>query len=94
MDLNLTEALDLEVRDGDLVIAESREQHTLLLLISAPGNWRASPLMGVAITQYINAPASDLERNATAQHIRRQMEADGLKPGIIEVDGDWNIEIS
>lgn len=93
-DLILNNQLDLEFSGGDLVVSPSREQHILLLLKSLPGHWRQSPLSGIGIEGWINAPASDRERNALGQAIRRQLDADGLKPGIINIDSKFNISIA
>ena len=84
---------DISVVAGDLVITASREQHTALLLASSPGHWRASSVIGVGMQKYLNAPHTERHRNALAQIIRKQMDADGLAPGIIEIDSTFNINI-
>ena len=85
---------DVIIVDGDLVISESREQHTALLLSSSPGHWRASPVIGVGMQNWLNAPHTERHRNSLAQMIRKQMDADGLAPGIIEIDSTFNIIIN
>jgi hypothetical protein len=84
---------DLEVKDGDLMITASRQQHTALLLASSPGHWRASPVIGVGMEKHLLSPHTERHRNALAQTIRKQMDADGLSPGIIEIDSTFNINI-
>lgn len=84
---------DLTVKDGDFVIVDSREQHTQLLLLSSNGHWRQQPILGIGIHKYLLAPNSARQRNELAQKIRRQMDTDGLKPSIIEIDAQFKISI-
>lgn len=94
MDVKLDAEFDLDVRDGDLVVGADANQATLLTLATGKGHWRMSPLIGVDMPAYINAPASEATRNAVAAIIRRQLEANGLKPGIISINSIWEVTIS
>lgn len=65
--------------DGDLVVGESDGQHVMDIFISDPGVWRFSPLSGIGIKAYENAP--DTIQNATEleKKIKLQLEFDGYK---------------
>ena len=73
------------IKDGDWNITFSDEQHVEDLLMTSPGHVKDSPLTGVGIVKYINAPlspriVSELERN-----IKLQIEADGAKGATAKV---------
>jgi hypothetical protein len=88
------EGFDLLVSDGDLVVAASRDQHASLLLAFSQGHLRKDPLAGVNLPAWLNAPATLETRNALAARLLRQMAVDGLGPGLVEVDVDYNIIIT
>ncbi|CAN5437071.1 hypothetical protein BH09BAC1_BH09BAC1_05020 [soil metagenome] len=75
---------DLLIREGDFVVGPSDDQHVLDILMSAPGDWRQSPLVGVNIITFLNAPMDGTQRNALRQKIALQLQLDGIR--ISEMD--------
>jgi len=60
---------DLEISGGDLEIFESDTQHIADIVISAAGEWKEYPTLGVGLEKYINASVSQqtLRNEVTAQ---------------------------
>lgn len=73
-DILLDESMDIQIASGDLVVGESTRQHQQLLMLTAPGQWKASPLVGVDVRNYMHdeSPA-DMVRET-----KRQLIADGM----------------
>lgn len=46
---------DLNIIDGDLVIAESDTQHVADTINAFPGWWKENPADGVGVFQYLNS---------------------------------------
>jgi len=76
---------DLLFENGDLVFTESDSQHWQDLIASHVGAWKESPLLGVGLRDYLNAPADQalvLERD-----IRLNLTADGYVIETLKVSG-------
>ncbi len=66
---------DLAIENGDFVIGESLNQQVALLLLSAPGDIRHVPGLGVGLHNYtLDENPADLHRN-----IRLNFKKDGLR---------------
>lgn len=73
-DILLDEDGDLLIKNGDLAIGESTQQHERLLLLCQKGELKLHPLVGVGIRDYLN----DENPQNLKTEIRRQFKADGL----------------
>lgn len=92
-DIQLTNEYDLVVKNGDLVIGDSDEQHVELLLLSQQGEWKASPLTGCNLMRAKNGTIDRM----LDRHIRIQLEADGfdleemnISPKGLQIKGQYN----
>jgi hypothetical protein len=76
-DIALTDSFDLGVSiDGDLPLAPDEQalaDDITLLLATALGHWRESPLVGLAIHEFINS-----DESPTAA-ITEALQADGMR---------------
>ncbi|MEO1053907.1 MAG: hypothetical protein AAFX87_24940 [Bacteroidota bacterium] len=92
-DIALDTNFDLKIENGDFVIEETTEQHALLVLATAQGHWRRSPLLGARFVDSFHAP----DPAAVSDRIKQQLEIDGMqvnrlnisRTGEIEIDGDY-----
>ncbi len=73
-DILLDENFDLQFVGGDLVHGESTRQHQRLLLLTAKGEVREFPTVGVGLNDWI----LDDEFGDLNGVIKRQFEADGM----------------
>jgi hypothetical protein len=73
-DIILDDLGDLSFENGDFKVAESDQQHCILLINTFAGNWKQSPLCGVGIIQYL---ASAGQGAALKRSINIQLKADG-----------------
>jgi len=81
-DISATETLEIE--NGDFKIIESDGQHIEAILQAGKGQFIGSPLLGVDIQQYINAPVSSRELK---QVIYQEFKRDNYKINSIESSG-------
>ncbi|MPM68722.1 hypothetical protein SDC9_115656 [bioreactor metagenome] len=87
-DIALDSAGDLQIVNGDFVIAESDEQHIAHLIQSAKGEWKEFPLCGAELTKQLKGPLGGEFR----REVRLQLEADGYKIEDLVISGsDINI---
>ena len=71
----LLENGDLMMAHRDLVIGESTNQHQQLLLVTAPGEWKSTPLAGVGLAAWLN----DERTGNLVTEVRRQFKSDGME---------------
>jgi hypothetical protein len=64
---------------GDLVVGESDGQHISLLLLTAQGEWRADPLVGVGLRRYQSAPYGRTQAQALQREVAVQLQRDGYQ---------------
>jgi hypothetical protein len=83
---------DLAVADGDLAIGTVADDNAYLLLLTAKGDWKGSPLTGIGVERFLNGP----DGRALEREVRIQLEADGficrsihLLDGYIKIDATW-----
>lgn len=82
---------DLLIQAGDFAINESTEQHMHDLLISNKTNYKSSPLVGVAVSDFLLddvAYSDDLKRE-----IMEQFETDGIEIDEMNIESAENIAI-
>jgi len=88
-DILLDESGDLAVKNGDLVIGESTNQHQRLLLKACKGEFKQTPLVGVGLINYLK----DENPGQMKTEIRKQLKADKMVIKRLEiVNGEINIE--
>lgn len=84
-DISATE--DLLTENGDIAIVESDGLHIENILKAGKGNFIGSPLLGVNIQNYINAPTSSRELK---QDIIRELTRDNYKINKLQSSGTIN----
>ncbi len=72
-DIILTKADDLDVANGDFVLAESTIQDVGLIITSNKGQWKNSPLVGCDLVQLIRGSG---KRTEIDRRVRVQLEHD------------------
>ncbi len=75
-DIALDSTGDLLIVDGDFAIAESTEQHMEDLIIANKGEYKASPLVGVAISDFLNDEI--IYSDELKRAVMDEFETDGL----------------
>ena len=66
---------DLKIQGGDLVVADSNEQHISDLLIAERGHYKQAPRTGAGIKQLLNGSLTAVEK----RKLRLQLKADGYE---------------
>jgi 7,8-dihydro-6-hydroxymethylpterin-pyrophosphokinase len=77
---------DIEFLGGDLKVDTSDLQHVEHILIAFPGNYKASPWMGIGIEDYKNASMSPKTVQTLEREIKLHLESDGAKNTFIQID--------
>ena len=67
---------DLLIKDGDLQIGLSDEDHIIDIVNSNPGDWKEYVLCGVGINNYLNSSGMEI---FVQKEIAVQLERDGYK---------------
>lgn len=91
MDDIITKDGDLEILDGDLKVDFGDHQNIEHILRANPGDFKETPLLGVALSKTLNSPAGI---RAIKKEIRTQLVADGFKVEEIIIGGDSEVTIS
>ena len=73
---------DLFISDGDLVIADSDEQHVSDTIAGFPGWWKENPADGVGALAYINSTGKEQELERS---VKIQLQSDGYQVSNPEV---------
>lgn len=91
-DILLTADFDLQIKDGDLVIGESNQQHQQCLILAEKGAYKQFPDLGVGVMTYLK----DENPDELLREIRLQFSGDGMKVkrlafegGKIQADADY-----
>jgi hypothetical protein len=92
-DLTLDKAGDLAIHAGDFIVDDGDAQHIQALLMSSPGDWKQSPLIGVSLGGYLLSPITAATRNAARQKIQLHLEADGFTVQSITVDEELSVNV-
>jgi hypothetical protein len=93
-DIMLDDDNFLTIKDGDLVVADSRYQHVKHLLQYEKGFDKFSPQSGVAMSNLIN---DEMNPEELLRYVRLEVERDGFKievlqmttEGKLQIDGDY-----
>lgn len=89
-DILLDDNDDLVVKNGDIVIGESTEQHIKAVLIANKGEFRDVPFFGVGLNNYLKA---DGQQVVLKREIEKMMTLDGMQVNKIQVsDSVYEIE--
>lgn len=72
-DIDLTDALDLKIANGDFVVSDSDQNHILLIIKSYLGAFKQFPLVGVGIDYF---RSSNGQQSAIKRSISVQLEYD------------------
>jgi len=88
-DILLDDNYDLLVQDGDFVVGESEAQEMALILMSSPGEWKASPLTGFGWIRRIKGEfiVEDLQKE-----LKTQLDLDGFTNVKVKFGLDGNIQ--
>jgi len=91
-DILLNDDLDLLIENGDFVIGDADEQIQELILLANKGDFRESPLTGVAIIKYLKSRMSPKLVDKLKQNINLQLQFDGFASSTTTIVGDDTIE--
>lgn len=80
-------------QNGDFNITFSDDQHIEHLMVSAPGHFKNAPLLGVRITDYINASLPPSEQQKLERLVRLNLESDGATQINTRVDNIGNVDV-
>jgi hypothetical protein len=78
-DFLLDAGYDVAIEGGDFAAAHSDEQHQELLLLTAQGEWRQSPLTGINLLRYQSGPMDNTRRAQLQREGTIQLERDGYR---------------
>lgn len=91
-DFLLSADFDLQIKDGDIVIGESNQQHQQCLLLAEKGAYKQFPDIGVGLMTFLK----DDNPDELLREIRLQFSNDGMKVnrlgfenGKIKADADY-----
>ena len=82
IDIKYTEAGDIDLSTGDLVLTEPTGQHQRDILLAAQGDFKEIPELGVDSVSYLN----DSDPDDYLRAVRQQMELDGMKVRDVAID--------
>jgi hypothetical protein len=86
--------IDEPFKDGDFNITECDEQNIRSVLLAHPGHFKMSPLIGVGIQQFQNAPLSPAGIASLEREIILQLQADGAKNVVARINSVGEMKIS
>ena len=86
-------ANELLFENGDFVVEPSDDQHVAHIVISSKGSWIVSPLTGIGIYNYLNAPLNSFVLRDLRLKIMRQLDFDGLKTLRLDIQSLDHIHI-
>lgn len=89
-DILIDENCELQMQEGDVKSGAAGEQVVELLLLSAQGEWKMSPLSGWGVERWKNAPKSEIGR--LKPQIMEDLARNGLKADI-SIGNEIDIEI-
>lgn len=91
-DIQLTDSLELHIKNGDLVVDDNLKQAQQLLLGTNKGEWKQNPKAGVGIVNYLETSSvGELSREIREQFTRDGMQVSSVKVAgsQINVDAQW-----
>lgn len=94
-------AKDIGIKDGQFIIengdfkaVEADKTHIERILVSNKGDWKNSPLTGVGLYKWTNAPSSGMSLERLARTIELQLRFDGFTPIKVDVSNLNNIIVN
>lgn len=91
-DILLVSDGDIALAQGDMLWADATiatDQHIADIMQASQGDYKASPLVGVGLLNYLNGE----ENSMLLRDISRQLQRDGVRVASIEVDENGKILI-
>lgn len=85
-DFLLDDDFDLQIRNGDFVVAESDEQHIQLITLLEQGQIRFSPLTGLGIYNRLQSPFGILQQDRFRREAYLQLDIDGYRASTASVE--------
>lgn len=80
-----------QLANGDLVIGGSDDQHIELLMMTTPGQWKESPLVGIGLINYLKKPTTSEKQ--MKRDIIVGLSADGYKVNELSLDnGSFDLD--
>lgn len=90
-DIQVDEAGELIIKNGDFVIDESDRQHVEHIVIASPGEYKKNPTLGFGAINKIKANADDLRFK---RDLKIQLGFDGYTDPKIDLSGGYeNLKI-
>ncbi|MGI6341373.1 MAG: hypothetical protein ACOXZ9_10710 [Bacteroidales bacterium] len=83
-DILLNDEYDLDVSNGDFICGDALNQRQALLLGTAEGEWKQSPIAGVGLWNYL----LDEDYAEVLKKIREQFKADGFVVSSLIIEGN------
>ncbi|EKB58400.1 hypothetical protein [Bergeyella zoohelcum] len=80
-DSTLNQNYDVQIENGDFIVSDSQNQSIELLLSSAQGEWKESPLTGANLHK---AKHGKIDRDLY-RHIGVQLKADGFNATKLQI---------
>lgn len=90
-DIDLEDDLDLRIVDGDFKVAESDQNHVVVILKSYLGAFKQFPLVGLGIDRY---EAASISTQVLKRDIQVQLGADGYNVEGVKILQDYTYQIS
>lgn len=87
-DILITNEGEIKIENGDFVVDNSTLQHQALILITNPGEFKESPMLGVGIENYI----LDSDMIGCEFEAQLQFTMDGMKVKNLNFKNDIIIE--
>lgn len=87
-----SETGDILVGKNGVSIGDTSQQNQYLILVSHPGEWKESPLLGVGIGDYVNDNETDFIRHSIYENFRMdgiEIEKMTVNPGDIEIAAQY-----
>lgn len=89
-DILLDDNQNPQVSGGDFATGDSDDQHVELLLMTTPGQWKESPLVGIGLQKNKNKQTTSISQ--IKREITVGLAADGYKVTTLTMaDGDFKL---
>ncbi len=93
MDFMLDQNGDLDFSTGDFKVDNNNLGHIESILLAQKGEFKQFPMIGVGISNFLNAPLSSKVRVSLEKEIKLQLESDGFKNIFINVKEDGVVNV-
>ncbi len=94
MDFRIDNDGDIDISTGDFIVENSDLSHIESILVAQKGEWKQYPMLGVGITNYLNAPLTKANRIALEKDIKLQLESDAFKNIFVEVEESGKVNLN